>query len=93
MRADRVQRRLRLLVHQIDHGQPRCDLRPRHAVEALGDLVFEQVGGRPQKVDRDQAVGHAPDHLVAVRTDRRQVDEVVEDGQRLAPAESCRPCP
>ena len=38
-RTDRVQRLLRLLVHQIDHRQPRRDLRACDAVQPLVDLI------------------------------------------------------
>ena len=55
----------------------------RDAVEALVDLMIQKLFGRRQQVDRHQPFGQAADHLVAVAADRRQLDEIVEQGERL----------
>ena len=44
---------------------------------------MSSVSAGPEKIHRHEPVGHAPDHLVAVGADRRQVDEIVEQAERL----------
>ena len=71
------------MVHQIDGGQPGGDLRLGDAVQPLVHLIGQKIGGRPQQIHRHQPVGHAPDHLVAIRPDRGQVEIVIEQRQRI----------
>jgi len=40
--------------------------RARDAFQALFDLMIQKLFRRRQKIDRDQAIGQAADHLVAV---------------------------
>ena len=82
-RSQRRQRPVGLAVHQIDHGQPRRDLRARRALQAVVDLVLQQLGRLIEQIDRDQPVGQPPDHLVAAPADRRQFAEIVEQAERL----------
>ena len=74
---------IRLAVGEIDHREPRRDLRARRAFEALVDLVLQELGGLVEQVDRDQAVGEPADHLVAAPADRRQLAELVEHAERI----------
>src|SRR6185437_1911259 len=55
---------VRLAVGQVNHRQAGCDLRPRRALEAVIDLVLQELGGLIEQVDRDQPVGETADHLV-----------------------------
>ena len=72
-----------LAVHQIDHREAHRDLRARRALQAVVDLVLQQLGRLVEQVDRDQPVGELADHLVAAPADRRQVAEIVEQAERL----------
>ena len=80
---DRLQRILRPVVHQVDHRQVGRHLAPRHPVEPVVHLVLQQLGGLVEQVHVHQPARHAPDHLVPVGADRRQLAEVGEQGQRL----------
>ncbi len=73
----------RFVIHEIDQGEPRSDLCASHAIEPFGDLIVEERGSGIQQVHRQKSVGHAPDHFIAVRTDWRQIDEIIEQRQRL----------
>ncbi len=82
-RLERRQRILRLVIHQIDHGQTRRHLRARHAVETFGHLIIQKLFGRVEQIDGYEPIGHAPDHLIAFGADGRQLDEIVEKAERL----------
>ena len=73
----------RLVVHQVDHGEPRRDLGARCALQAVVDLVLQQLGGLVEQVDRYQPVGEPADHLVAAAANRSQIAKVVEQAQRF----------
>ncbi len=81
--ADGRHRLVGLVVHQINGGQLGRDLRLGDAVQALVDLIGQQIGGRSEQVHRHQPVGHAADHFIAVRPDRGEVEIVVEQRQRI----------
>ena len=81
--AQRRQRPVGLAVHQINDRKPRRDLRARGALQAVVDLILQQIGGLIEQVDRDQTVGEPADHLVAAAADRRQLAKVVEQRQRI----------
>ena len=84
--AGRAQHRLRLVrlvVHQIDHREPRRDLGPRHALEAVVDLVLQEIRRLVEQVHRHQPLRELADHLVAAPADRRQFAVVVEQAQRI----------
>ena len=76
-----VHRLLRLVVHQIDRGQLGGDFRLGDAVQPFVHLIGEKIGRRAQQIHRHQPVRHAPDHLVAIRADRGEVDIVIEHRQ------------
>ena len=62
--AGRAQHRLRLVrlvVHQIDHRKPRRHLRARGALQAVVDLVLQQLGALVEQIDRDQPLGELAD--------------------------------
>ena len=82
-RAQRRQRAIGLVVHQIDDRQPRRHLRARGALQAVVDLVLQQLGGLVEQIDRDQPVGEPADHLVAAAADRGELAEIVEQRQRV----------
>ena len=81
--ADHLHGFLRLVIHQIDGGQPGGDLRLGNAVQALVHLIGEQACRGAQQVHRHQPVRHAADHFIAVRPDRGQVDIVIEQRQGI----------
>ena len=81
--AQRRLRPVRLVVEQIDHREPGRDLRARGALQAVVDLVLQQLGRLVEQIDRDQPVGEPADHLVAAPADRRQLAEIVEQAERL----------
>ena len=82
-RAQRRQRILGFAVHHVDHREPRGDLRARRALQAVVDLVLQQLAGLVEQIDRDQPVGEPPDHLVAAPADRGQLAEIVEQRERV----------
>ncbi len=49
------------MVHQIDHGEPRRHLRARRALQAVVDLVLQQLGALVEQIDRDQPLGELAD--------------------------------
>ena len=61
--AEGVERVLRALIHQIDRREVCCDLRARHAPQAIVDLIGEQLGGLGKKVEIDQPVGEPAQHF------------------------------
>ena len=84
--AGRAQRRLRLLglaIEQIDHRKPGRDLRARRALQAVVDLMLQQLRRLIEQIDRDQPVGEPADHLVAAPADRRELAEIVEQAERI----------
>ena len=76
-------RLVRLAVHQIDHGEPRRHLRARGALQAVVDLVLQQLGGLVEQIDRNQPLGEPADHLVAAPADRGELAEIVEQAERV----------
>ena len=82
---------VRLAVGQIDHGEPRRDLRARRALEPMVDLVLQEFGGLIEQVDRDQPIRQPADHLVAAPADRRQFAVFVEHRRARRPAAGRRP--
>ena len=90
-RAKRRDRAVRLAVHQIDHRQPRRDLRARRALQPMIDLILQQFAGLIEQIDRDQAIGEAADHFVAAPADRRQFAIFVEHRRAHRPAADRRP--
>ena len=76
-------RAVRLAVHQIDHRQPRGDLRARRALEPVIDLVLQQFARLIEQIDRDETIGETADHLVAAPADRRQIAKLIEHRQRF----------
>ena len=82
-RAKRGDGAIRLAVGQIDHREPRGDLRARGALQPLVDLVLQQFAGLVEQIDRDQPVRKTADHLVAAPADRRQFTILVEHPERI----------
>jgi hypothetical protein len=60
-RAQHRLRLVRLVVHQIDPSKPRRHLRPRGALQAVVDLVLQQLGALVEQIDRDQPFGELAD--------------------------------
>jgi hypothetical protein len=71
------------VVEQVDHCEPRCDLRARGALQAVVDLMLQQLRRLVEQINRNQAVGEAADHFVAAPADRRQFAKVVEQAERF----------
>ena len=82
-RAQHLDRAIRLARHQIDDREPHRDLRARRALQAIVDLMLQQLGRLIEQVDRHQPVGELADHLVAAPADRRQIAEIVEQAERV----------
>jgi hypothetical protein len=76
-------RLVRLVVHQIDHREPRRHLRARGALQAVVDLVLQKLGALVEQIDRDQPLGELADHLVAAPSDRGELAEIVEQAERI----------
>ena len=64
-------------------GEPGRDRARGGAVEAVVDLVLQQVGGLIEQVERDQPVGEAADDLVSPPADRREFLEVEKERERV----------
>jgi hypothetical protein len=83
-RVDGGERAIRALVPEIDGRKIDGDRRLARAVNAIVDLVLQELRGRLEKVEGDEALCQLADHLVAVGPDRNQpVCEFVEQSQRL----------
>ena len=82
-RAQHGLRLVRLVVHQIDHGKPRRHLGARGALQAVVDLVLQQLGALVEQIDGDEPLGELADHLVAAPADRGELAEIVEQAERV----------
>ncbi len=78
-------------VHQVNRSQIGGDLRLGRPAQTIVDLVAQQVAGLLQKIKRHQPIRQAPDHVVAVRSDRRHVGKLVPQGKRLDRVETLGP--
>jgi hypothetical protein len=92
-RTKGFQRILRLVIHQFDHGEARRDLGACDTVQALGYLVIQKLCCGPEQIDSDQPFHHAPDHFVAIGTDRGEIDEIVKQRQERRSAAWSPLCP
>lgn len=82
-RLDRLQRRLRLAVHEPDRREPRRDGCPGSAGQAVLDLMPEQIAGLIEKVELDQTVGQPANDLVAAAADRGELLEIEIERERI----------
>ena len=81
--AQRRDGAFRLAVGQIDHRQPRGDLRARRAFQPVVDLILQEFAGLIEQIDRDQPIREPADHFVAAPADRRQFAKFVEQPERV----------
>ena len=73
----------RVCIHQIDGGEIGSDLRLADALQAFIDLVAQQLRRLLQKIDMHEAAGEQAHHAVAIRTNRREIAELIKQAKRL----------
>ena len=78
-----LQRTLGLSIEKVDNRKARCDLSAGSALQAMLNLMLQQLSGLIQQVDRYQPIRESPDHFITAPADRRQFAKIVKEAERL----------
>ena len=73
-----MERAIRLVGHQINHGEADRDLGTRRALEAMIDLVLPQLRGLIEQVHRGQSLRLSAHDFIAAPAHGGELAKIIE---------------